>query len=137
MENELIVLIEKDSKTNGFIREVTSFALEHINLIHSLYIVSNNDEYTLHMCITTDRDVEDWEFEAIYDYYDDEALSEMVSSLEDIDEFYNPIWHISIPYIDDRVDMEIILNKIIVKHFELLCNSYIEIEENKLEYIQS
>ncbi|SHH50718.1 hypothetical protein SAMN02745196_00603 [Clostridium collagenovorans DSM 3089] len=135
MENELIVLIEKEDKTNNFLREVTSFALDKGNLVHSLYMVKENDKYIVHMLLTTDRDVEEWEFEAIYDYYEDENLKDTVSTIEDADDYFNPTWHITLPYNDDRVEMEILLDNILNTHFETLENTYELIKENKEDYI--
>lgn len=134
MDNELIVLMEKEAGTKAFIREVTSFSLDNGDLIHALYMCKEEDKYVVHALLTTGREDADWEYEALYDYYDEDALLNLVSTIEDADDYYSPTWEVTLDYIDDRVDMEIKLQELLNKHKETLDKAYEEISDKEEEY---
>ena len=86
------------------------------------------------MKITCDRDVEDWEFDAVYDYYDAEAILEEVELIEEEDECFNPTWNIKFSFIDDISIMESKIKRILSIHKKELESVYETISDKRDEY---
>jgi len=58
-----------------------------------VFAQQDGDRTDIHMKISTDKDVEDWQFSAIYDYYDTEVFAEM-ASVSELDDVFNPTWEL-------------------------------------------
>ena len=98
MDFSSLVLIEKD-KEIGFIKqELGSFEVsEGALFVKKLYML---DEI-VHMYFDTNKNVEEWEYSAIYDLFNTEAFIESGYEIEeDLDE-YNPTYIIKFKYEDD------------------------------------
>lgn len=106
--------------------ELGSYEIESgIELVYKAYV--ENDRVKLFL--TTDRDVEDWEYNEIYDNYETEALSSKGFEVEEIDDEYNPVWCVSFKYQDEHESMDSALNDIIGYHEEELNRIYNEIKK--------
>ena len=67
----VIVVMQKDKKTGLFEKELQTLNItKYEQYILNIYATQNNDDIFLHIKLTTDTDVLDWEYNAIYDYYD-------------------------------------------------------------------
>ncbi|MGL4790233.1 MAG: DUF6762 family protein, partial [Anaerotignaceae bacterium] len=103
MDETSIVIMVKDIETGFLEKELGSFKItEYENLIYNTFAVEENGKMQVFMKITTDRDVEDWEFDAIYDYYDSETILPLVTSISEEVDCFNPTWLISFDY-DENV----------------------------------
>lgn len=134
MEPMVLMLMEKDRETGLLSREIGSYTItEHGNLVSGIYLMHEDQRDMVYLRLTTDRDVEDWEYSAIFDYYDTDAMKEMVLSIEELDD-YNPVWEVSFPWGDSQEAMENLLAKILEKHRNLLNAVYNAIQDKKAEY---
>ena len=135
MEETLIVIMLKDKETGFLDKELGSYKIdENEQLIFNTYAVENEDGIVVHMKITCDKDVEDWEFDAIYDYYDPEEILKEVISFSEEEDCYNPTWDASFKFIDDISEMERKIKKILEIHKKELNSVYEAIADKRDEY---
>ena len=138
MEETVIVIMLKDEETGFLEKELGCYKLEeNQNFIYNTYALKNDDGYSVFMKITTDREVEDWEFDAIYDYYDTETLKPYVTSKNEDDDCYKPTWVISFDFIDNEEEMEQKISNLLSLHKKELYSVYEAIEDKKDEYINN
>ena len=98
MDFSSLVLMEKDKETGFIKKELGSFEVnEGALFIKKLYVL---DE-VVYMYFDTNKNVEEWEYSAIYDLFNSEAFAESGYEIEeDLDE-YNPAYIIKFKYEDD------------------------------------
>lgn len=103
MDFSSLVLIEKDKETGFIKRELGSFEVsEGALFVKKLYVL---DEI-VYMYFDTNKNVEEWEYSAIYDLFNSEAFIESGYEVEeDLDE-YNPTYIIKFKYEDDYDKMK-------------------------------
>lgn len=137
MDDTLIVIMLKDSSTGFLEKELGSYCVgEYENLIVNAYALECDKKYKVYIKVSVDRDVEDWEFDAIYDYYDDTAIREIVTSIEEVEDCYNPTWEITFDFIESNQHMEDRLKQILKYHHDELYDVYTVIEQKKEEYLR-
>jgi hypothetical protein len=135
MEETVIVIMLKDSKTGFLEKELGCYKItEDENLIYNTYAVEDGEKTKVFMKLTTDREVEDWEFEAIYDYYDNEIISPFVTSIEEDTECYNPTWCITFDFVSNIEEMEEKIGSILKLHKQELQSVYEAIADKRDEY---
>lgn len=135
MESSGLILMEKNKENGYFEREIGTYSItNNLNLIESIYMINKDEKSIIYLKLTTDRDVEDWEFSAILDYYDDEILKDAVLSFEEVEDAYNPTWKVTFEFIDSQEGMQIKLEDILNKHKNELDEVYNEIKDRKEEY---
>ncbi|BCZ48664.1 hypothetical protein psyc5s11_47310 [Clostridium gelidum] len=98
MDFSSLVLMEKDKETGFIKKELGSFEVnEGALFVKKLYVL---DEI-VYMHFDTNKNVEEWEYSAIYDLFNSEAFTESGYEIEeDLDE-YNPAYIIKFKYEDD------------------------------------
>mgnify|MGYP001224225525 CR=1 FL=1 len=98
MDFSSLVLIEKDKETGFIKKELGSFEVnEGALFVKKLYVL---DE-VVNMHFDTNKNVEEWEYSAIYDLFNNEIFIENGYEIEeDLDE-YNPAYIIKFKYEDD------------------------------------
>ena len=98
MDFSSLVLMEKDKETGFIKKELGSFEVnEGALFVKKLYVL---DEI-VYMHFDTNKNVEEWEYSAIYDLFNSEAFIESGYEIEeDLDE-YNPAYIIKFKYEDD------------------------------------
>lgn len=98
MDFSSLVLMEKDKETGFIKKELGSFQVnEGALFVKKLYVL---DEI-VYMHFDTNKNVEEWEYSAIYDLFNSEAFTENSYEIEeDLDE-YNPAYIIKFKYEDD------------------------------------
>lgn len=111
MDAKSLVLMEKE---NGILtKELGSFEIESgLELVQSAYV----EEGIVNILLSTDRDVEDSEFDEIFDNYDSEYLTQKGFEVEEVEEVYNPTWSVKFQYEDDYDSMDDKLNDLITYH---------------------
>ena len=135
MEETVIVIMLKDKETGFLEKELGSYKVsKNEGLIYNTYAVEEEDKTVVYMKLTIDRDVEDWEFEAIYDYYDNETISSLISSIEEEQDCYNPTWIVSFDFNDDVQKMEENIDNILELHVQELTSVYEVIIDKRNEY---
>ena len=98
MDFSSLVLMEKDKETGFIKRELGSFQVDERALfVKKLYVL---DEI-VHMHFDTNKNVEEWEYSAIYDLFNTETFAENSYDIEEDLEEYNPAYIIKFKYEDD------------------------------------
>ncbi|MBS4960021.1 MAG: hypothetical protein KHZ62_04265 [Clostridiales bacterium] len=134
MEETLIVVMLKD--VDGFLdKELGSYKVEDEHgYIYNTYAIEEDGKYMIYLKLTCDRDVDDWEFEAIYDYYDVQSLPDFVRSVKEVEDCYNPTWLVSFEFTKDESEMENRLQSLLKAHQIELNSVYEAIIDKKDEY---
>ena len=70
-------------------------------VLRSMHVTGNDGDLTVHLYVTVCGDLKDWEFEAVYDYYDTGIYDGLDLEITEIQDDINPVWDISFPYIDN------------------------------------
>ncbi|WP_238900113.1 DUF6762 family protein [Clostridium sp. YIM B02500] len=98
MDFSSLVLIEKDKETGFIKKELGSFEVnEGALFVKKLYVLDD----IVYMYFDTNKNVEEWEYSAIYDLFNNEAFSEKGFEIEEDLEEYNPTYIIKFNYVDD------------------------------------
>jgi hypothetical protein len=109
MDFSSLVLMERDSESNLLTKEIGSYEVnEGAEYITKLYCL--NGEVSVYF--DTKEDVEEWEYSAIYDLFNEEAFTEKNYIIEFDEEEYNPTWIIKFPYVNEYEEMKDKLNEI-------------------------
>ena len=108
MDFSSLVLMEKDKETGFVKKELGSFEVNEGALyVKKLFVIDD----TVSMYFDTNKNVEEWEYSAIYDLFDVEPFEEKGYEVtEDLDE-YNPTYIINFKYEDDYEAMKEKLNE--------------------------
>ncbi len=118
MESVTVIIMEKDKETGFLEKEIGSFTVEeHGELIERIYMTTEEGKQIVHMIVTTSRDVEDEEFASILDSYDGEAMEQVILSIEEVEDTYNPTWEVTFPYVDSQDGMEERMQRILNAHY--------------------
>lgn len=104
-----LVLMEKDKVSNLFLKELGSYEVnDGAEYITKMYY----DGEKVNVYFDTHRDVEEWEYTAIYDLFNIEAFNSDGYQIEEIDDEYNPTWKVSFEFIEEHKDMEEKINNL-------------------------
>ena len=136
MEQETVFVIMLKNKETGFLeKELGSLNINtHDEYIVNLFVLKEDDGKKLHLRISTDRDVEDWEYGAIFDNYNYDSYGDNVIEIDEIDNDYNPVWEIVIDYDDNLSVVEERVAEILDIHSNELKRVYEEIKDKESEY---
>ncbi len=109
MDFSSLVIMEKEKDTNLFLRELGSYEVgDGGSYVRKLFCIDG----TVSLYFDTDKDVEEWEYSAIFDLFDTKAFIEKGYEIKDKDEEYNPTWVISFPYDEKKEVMSHKINEI-------------------------
>jgi hypothetical protein len=127
-----LVLMERDKESKMLVKELGSYEVsEGAEYISKMYC----EDDIVYIYFDTKRDVEEWEYSAIYDLFNEEAFENLGYNLEFMDEEYNPTWKFSFKFIEDYIEMKDKLNEICIL-IEAEMNSVFEnISGKENEYI--
>ena len=123
MDFSSLVLMEKDKDTGFITKELGSFQVsEGALFVKKLFVVNG----IVNLLFDTNKDVEEWEYSAIYDLFNAKAFEEEGFELsEDLDE-YNPTFIVKFKYDDDHNKMQENVTKIV----DLIEKEMIEVFKN-------
>lgn len=132
----VIVIMKKDKKTGLFEKELQTLNIsKYEQYILNIYALENeNNQVFLNIKLTTEKDVSDWEYNAIYDYYDMSIFENEGYNINECEEEYNPTWEIIIPYTDNNNKLTNIVNNILEIHYKELEEVYSVIKDKEGEY---
>jgi hypothetical protein len=109
MEFSSLVLMEKDKETNFIVKELGSYEVgegaEHITKMFY-------DGEKVNIYFDTKQDVEDWEYSAIFDLFDEEEFVKLGYSIEQVDDEFNPTWLVKFDFIEEHTTMADKLNEL-------------------------
>lgn len=134
MEDTIIVIMLKN-KTTGFLeKELASLDLtENVEYIVNIFAIDEEDNRKLHIKLSTERNVEDWEYSAIYDYYDPECFAGKAEII-DADDDYNPVWELVIDYKEDIAELEEEVAELLTIHKKEIEDVFETIKDKESEY---
>ena len=123
------VLMEKDKETWYITKELWSCEVnEGALFVRKLFVL--DDEVNLYF--DTNKDVEEWEYSAIYDLFNEDRFVEEGFSIEDDLDEYNPTFILKFKYEEEYNDMKELITKA-VNLIQEEMNSIIEKIEGKEE----
>ncbi len=135
MDDTVIVIMEKNLKTGFLEKELASFTLvENENLIVNIFVQEENERLKTHLKVSTDRDVSDWEYCAVFDYYDTDIFEKFAENIIEEEDYYNPTWEIIFDYTDDISELEKKIAEILNIHKNELKDVYETIKDKEDEY---
>lgn len=131
MEETVIVVMLKNKNTGFLEKELCSLDIKNNEeYIVNIYVMDNK----LYIRLSTGRDVEDWEYSAIFDYYDVDLYAGEAAEVAEIEDDYNPTWEISLDYDDDVAATEEKVNKILSIHSKEIADVFETIKDKEQEY---
>ncbi|GFI61045.1 hypothetical protein IMSAG049_00198 [Clostridiales bacterium] len=135
MDETVIVIMLKDDKTGFLDRELGCYAVDdNCGLIYNAFATESPEGIFIYLKLTCGRDLEDWEYDAVFDYYDTDALMSEALSVEEEDGGYNPIWVAKLAFVDNADFMEARIKKLLELHKKELDSVYETIADKKEEY---
>ncbi len=95
MDFSSLVLMEKDKNTGFMVNELGSYEVgEGAEYIKKMYY----DGEKINIYFDTNIDVEEWEYSAIFDLFDESEFIKEGFAIEQVDDEYNPTWLIRFDY---------------------------------------
>lgn len=126
-ENYKIILIEKDDD-GLFKAQLDEYVIDEDGEFVSSFYKMNNKIY---LSLSVDKEVLDWEFSAIYDYYDLDVFNEFDLEIFENDEDFNPTWSLVFDFCEDLNSK---VNKILQIHKRELNEVFESIKDKEEEY---
>ncbi|MDR1067384.1 MAG: hypothetical protein LBL35_08160 [Clostridiales bacterium] len=135
MEESVVVVMLRNEET-GFLEKELFLSNIHENaeFLERLYVTRGDDGFYAHAFLCVGCDVEDWQFDALYDYYDDEAWDSAFEFREVCDN-YNPMWRVSFKCEESGAGFDETLKDILARHGEELASAFVAISAKKEEYM--
>ncbi len=132
----VVVIMLKDRNTGFLDRELCSLSLtENEEYIINVFVTEEDDgKLLLHLRLSTQRDVADWEYSAIFDYYDPERFNGRVIKVLEIEDYFNPVWELVLDYTDDPAETEKKVTELLSLHHTELDDVYSVIADKEGEY---
>ena len=131
MDFSSLVLMEKDKETGFITKELGSFEVNEGALyVRKLFVVDN----IVNLYFDTNKDVEEWEYSAIYDLFNKDAFIENGFEIdEDLDE-YNPTFILKFKYNEEYAEMKEMIDKAVELISNEMNNIFKNIEGKEKEY---
>ena len=110
MDFSSLVLMEKDKETGYITKELGSFEVtEGALYVKKLFVLDNE----VNLYFDTNKDVEEWEYSAIYDLFNSERFIEKGFKVEEDLEEYNPTFVLKFPFEEEYADMKEKLDEVV------------------------
>ena len=131
MDFSSLVLMEKDKETGFITNDLGSFEVNEGALyVSNLFVIDN----IVNLYFDTNKDVEEWEYSAIYDLFNKDIFIENGFEIdEDLDE-YNPTFILKFKYSDEYIDMKEMIYKAVNLISKEMNNVFKNIEGKEEEY---
>jgi len=131
MQFSSLVLMEIDKDTKQFVRELGSYeASQGAEYVTKL----NYSGELINLTFDTQVDVLEWQYTAIYDYFNEEPFRSKGYIIEAVDDEYNPTWLVKFKYSDEHT----VVREAIIEICELIKQElkevFIKIKEKEEEY---
>ena len=141
--NEFAIILMKKDKENVIIEEVSTLDLgSDAEYINSIFIKDKDDKEYISIQLSTKSGVEDWEYSAIYDYYEEDKILDYLESKGKIDavvsiceEEFNPTWEYTFIFSEEIDALELLVNELVQVHKNELQDVFLEIKDKEGEYL--
>lgn len=131
MDYSSLILMERDNETGFVTKELGSYKVsEGAEHIKGFYVKGDN----VYIKFDTNKDVEEWEYSAIYDVFNMELFENEGVEIEEVDDEYNPTFLINFKYKDDHEYIEEKLSLSIELIEEAMEKAFNDIEGKEEEY---
>lgn len=137
MEETVLVIMLKDSNTGLFQKELGTYKIDDTELIYNIFAFEKEEKYYVNLKLTTDKELNDWEYEAVFDYYDEETILPYVTSIKEDVNCYNPAWDIELDFFENTEEMEKKINCLLKLHKTELQSVYEAIADKRDDYINN
>ena len=98
MDFSSLILMERDKDTGFITKEIGSFQVfDGAEFVKKFYVKGD----TVYLQFDTNKDVEEWEYSAIYDLFNYDTFTVEELEIEDVEDEYNPTFLIKFEYKDD------------------------------------
>lgn len=135
MEDTIIIIMLKNSTTGFLEKELGSLDIkEYEDYLVNIFALDGEKGRELHIKLSTAADVKDWEYSAIYDYYDAQCFGERAIEVIESDDDYNPVWEVVAQYNEDMAANEALVNELLALHKAELDSVYEVIKDKESEY---
>lgn len=132
METIYVVML-KDAATGFLEKELCSITLsKHDEYIVNMYAAETDDGMRLSLRLSTGREVSDWEYDAIYDYYDPATVEQCGAAVEEQDDDYDPVWLVTLPFDADNIQAAI--ENVLELHHKEMTDVFEAIKDKESEY---
>ena len=132
MDFSSLVLMEKDKETGFITKELGSFEVNEGALyVKKLFVLDNE----VNLYFDTNKDVEEWEYSAIYDLFNIKRFEEEGFRIEEELDEYNPTFILKFPYKEEHLEMKDVLDKVVEWINEEMEKVFLAIEGKEEEYI--
>ena len=99
MDYSSLILMEKDKETGFVVKEIGSYNVsEGAEYIKSFYVLDDK----VYIKFDTNKDVEEWEYSAIYDVFNMNLFEDEGFEIEEVEDEYNPTYLVKFKYEDNR-----------------------------------
>lgn len=132
----IYVIMLKDSETGFLEKELGSITLsadDEAYIVNLFATETENGQY-LNIRLSTGKDVLDWEYDAVYDYYDPEGLIQMGCTVQEMADDYNPVWLVTMPFSFDMEATQQRVENVLKQHSTELADVFETIKDKKEEY---
>jgi len=137
MEETLIMILLKNKETGFLEKELGSYQIEDAEgYVYQTYAMEQEEGLMVYLKLTCGKEVEDWEYQAVFDYYDEEILLPLVSFVEEDIERYDPTWTIGFPFMENRKQMEEKISRLLRIHKKEILSVFEAIVDKKDDYIE-
>ena len=131
MDFSSLVLMEKDKETGFITKELGSFEVnEGAKYVKKLFVLDG----IVNIYFDTNKDVEEWEYSAVYDLFNIDRFIQEGFEIENDEEEYNPTFILKVSYKEEREKMKEILDKAVLIIEEEMDNVFVAIEGKEEEY---
>ena len=108
MDFSSLVLMEKDKETGYMSKELGSFQVgEGALYVRKLFVTGD----IVNLYFDTNKDVEEWEYSAIYDLFNKEIFEQSGFEIDEDLEEYNPTFILKFAYSNEYSDMKVVIDK--------------------------
>ncbi|MBE6052607.1 MAG: hypothetical protein E7212_01640 [Clostridium sartagoforme] len=132
MDFSSLVLMEKDKDTGFITKELGSFQVSEGALFVKKLFVINGE---VNLIFDTNKDVQEWEYSAIYDLFNYEAFVKEEFEIEDVLDEYNPTFLVKFSYVEDYEFMKERIDKCVNLIEDSMEEAFKNIEGKEEEYI--
>lgn len=131
MDYSSLILMERDNETGFVTKELGSYKVsEGAEYIKGFYVKGDS----VYIKFDTNKDVEEWEYSAIYDVFNMELFENEGFEIEEVEDEYNPTFLINFKYKDDYEYIEEKLSLSIELIEEAMEKAFNDIEGKEEEY---
>jgi len=131
MDFSSLVLMEKDKETGFITKELGSFEVnDGAKYVKKLFVLDG----IVNLYFDTNKDVEEWEYSAVYDLFNIDRFIQEGFEIENDEEEYNPTFILKVSYKEEREKMKEILDKAVLIIEEEMDNVFVAIEGKEEEY---